>query len=256
MSAAWSADDLVPTRSENLDRYKLNFLKQAVCELRFPTLMELGDTRPPAALVAALRKEYPHLELANQVTIGVGAATGSSNAHIFRSSKLTWTVSLNQSSLSIETTAYPGYPQMRERILRVVDAAAKIIDSDFFTRVGLRYINVIDVDEDPTDGWVNPELVQPILSRQFTGIQEYAGRLQLMAEDGGCLLQHGIRLKQAARDGKVSSPEYLLDIDSYRNEVTLSDTAAALDAMHAQAFDVFDWSLGGKARSYLSKELT
>jgi len=215
--------------------------------------MELGDPRPPAAMVAALRKEYPHLELANQVTIGVGAATGSSNAHIFRSSKLNWAVSLNQSSLSIETTSYVGYPQMRERILRVVDAAAKIIDSDFFTRVGLRYINVIDVDEDTTDGWVNPEIVQPILSRQFLGIQEYAGRLQLHAEDGGCLLQHGIRLKQPARDGKIPPPEYLIDIDSFRNDVALADTAAALDAMHSQVFDIFDWSLGSKSRDYLSK---
>ena len=160
MNTTWKADSLVRSRSENVDRYKLNFLKQAVCELRFPTLVELGDSRPPAAMVTALRKDYPHLELANQVTIGVGTATGSSNAHLFRSSKLDWTVSLNQSALSIETTAYPGYPQMRERILRVVAAAAKIIDSDFFTRVGLRYINIIDVDEDPHEGWVNPELVQ------------------------------------------------------------------------------------------------
>lgn len=253
MSTIWQADSLVPTRSENLDRYKLNFLKQAVCELRFPTLMELGDSRPPAIMVSALRKEYPHLELANQVTIGMGTPTGSSNSHIFRSSKLNWTVSLSQSSLSIETTSYTGYLQMRERILRVVDAAAKIIDSDFFTRIGLRYINVIDVDEDPTNGWVNSDLVQPMLSGQFTRIQEYAGRLQLLAEDGGCLLQHGIRLKQPSRDGKNLPPEYLIDIDAFRNEVALSDTAAALDAMHSQAFDIFDWSLDSKARNYLSK---
>lgn len=256
MTMAWKADSLVSTRSENLDRYKLNFLKQAVCEFRFPTLMELGDTRPPMALVTALRKEYPHLELANQVTIGVGATSGSSNAHIFRSAKLNWTVSLNQSSLSIETTSYPGFLQMRERILRVVDAAAKVIDSDFFTRIGLRYINIIDIDEDPVYGWVNPKLVETILSRQFKGIQEYAGRLLLQAEDGGCLLQHGIRIKQSARDGKPSPPEYLIDIDAHRKEVALSDTAGALDMMHSQAFDIFDWCLDDKARKYLSKEAT
>lgn len=253
MSTIWNADGLVPNRSENIDRYKLNFLKQAVCELRFPTLMELGDSRPPASFVAALRKEYPHLELANQVTIGVGASAGTSNAHIFRSSKLNWTVSLNQSSLSIETTAYPGFPQMRDRVLHVLDAAAKIIDSNFFTRIGLRYINVIDVDEDPTDGWVNPALVQPLLSRQFNGIHEYAGRLQLLADDGGCILQHGIRLKQPGRNGKAPPPEYLLDIDSYRNDVALTDTAEVLDAMHNQVFDVFDWSLGESSRKHLSK---
>lgn len=255
MSSRWNADDLVSVRSENLDRYKRNFLKQAVCELRFPTLMELGDPKPPVALVAALRKEYPHLELANEVTIGIGGGIpGSNNTHIFRSGKLTWTVSLKQSALSIETTAYAGFPTMKERVLSVVNAASKIIDSDFFTRVGLRYINVIDSGEDPADGWVNPDLVRPLLSRQFSGVHEYAGRMQLVADDGGCLLQHGVRLKQPQRDGKAVAPEYLLDIDSFRNEVAVTDIELALDTMHAQVFDVFDWAIGAKARQYLSEE--
>lgn len=254
MNSKWNADDLVSVRSENLDRYKRNFLKQAVCELRFPTLMELGDPKPPVALVAALRKEYPHLELANEVTIEIGGGSpGSNNTHIFRSGKLTWTVSLKQSALSIETTAYTGFPTLKERVLRVVGAASKIIDSDFFTRVGLRYINVIDSGEDPTDGWVNADLVQPLLSRQFSGVHEYAGRMQLVADDGGCLLQHGVRLKQPQRDGKAGVPEYVLDIDSFRNEVAVTDIELALDTMHAQVFDVFDWAIGSKAREYLSE---
>lgn len=129
MSSTWEADGLVTLRSENVDRYKRNFLRQAVCEFRFPTLMELGDPRPPASLVTALRKEYPHLELANEVTLGIGGGTpGSNNTHIFRSAKLTWTVSLKQSILTVETTAYTEYAQMKERVLRVVDAASKIIE--------------------------------------------------------------------------------------------------------------------------------
>ena len=109
-------------------RYKRNFLKQAVCELGFPTLMELGEARPSATLVTALRKDYPHLELANEFTIGIGGGVpGANNPHIFRSSKLNWTVSLKQSSLSIETTAYTEYAQLKERVLKVVAAAVKVV---------------------------------------------------------------------------------------------------------------------------------
>lgn len=253
MSLKWNADTLVAVRSPNVDRYKRNFLRQAVCELRFPTIMEFGDPRPPAAFVTALRKEYPHLELANEVRIGIGSgATGSNNSHIFRSAKLNWTVSLKQSAVSIETTAYTEYANMRERVLRVVEAASKIIDADFFTRVGIRYVNVINSGVDPVQGWVNPVLVGPILSGAFTGIQEYAGKLQLVAEDGGCLLQHGIRMKQEYSREEDIPPEYVLDIDTFRTEVKLSDTAVALDALHAQAFDIFDWSLGPQAREHLS----
>ncbi len=252
MTPNWDADSLVAIHSTNVDKYKRNFLRQAVCELRFPTLMELGESRPPAAFVKALRKEYPYIELTNEVTVGIGGA-GSNYAHIFRSTKRTWSVSLKQSALSVETNAYSDYDHMRERVLRVVEAASKVIDSDFFTRIGLRYINVIDSGADPVHGWVNPELVGPILSRSFAGIQEYAGKLQLVANDGGCLLQHGIVLKQKHATGEIG-PEYLLDIDSFRNEILLSDTGVALDAMHAQVFDVFDWAIGPKAREHLSAE--
>lgn len=247
------ADLLVNAPSANIDRYKCNFLRQAVCELRFPMLMELGEARPPAAFVSALRKEYPHVELANEVTLGIGTTPGANHAHIFRSSKLNWTVSLKQSALTVETTTYTEYEQLRDRVLKVVKAAQEVIETDFFTRIGLRYVNVLDPESDPADGWVNSSLVQPILSQKFTGVKEHAGRLHLGAEDGGCLLQHGIRLKPPARDDKEQFPEYLIDIDAYRTDVLLSDVGVTLDTMHAQVFDLFDWCLGDKAREHLSK---
>lgn len=252
MTQKWQADSLLSTHSQNTDRYKRNFLKQAVCEFRFPTLMELGEARPPVSFVSALRKEYPHLELANEVTIGVGGSPGSNNTHLLRSSKLTWTVSLKQNALLLETTSYSGFPNMKERIQRVVEAGLKVIDSDFFTRVGLRYVNVIDCCADPIDGWVNSDLVKPLLSKNFLGVGEYAGKIQLTAEDGGCLLQHGIRLKQPQQEGKPSVPEYVLDIDTFRNNVSASEYVSVLDKMHSQAFDLFDWAIDNKARDYLT----
>lgn len=252
MSSGWEADSLMKLRSENLDRYKRNFLRQAVCELRFPTLMELGESRPPASFVAALRKDYPHLELANELTLGIGTSIpGSNNSHIFRSSKYTWAVSLKASSVTIETSSYTEYENLKYRVLKVVDAAAKVIDSDFFTRIGLRYINVIDIGEDPTVDWVNPLLVAPIQAGCFSGISEYAGKMQLATSDGGCLLQHGLRIKNT-RNEEAKPPEYLIDIDSFRNEISLSEVESSLDAIHSQAFDVFDWCIGEKSKSYLS----
>lgn len=257
MSSSWEADALVALRSTHVDQYKRNFLRQVVCELRFPTMMELGDPKPPSSLVAALRKEYPHLDMANEVTIGIGVGpSGTNHSHIFRSAKLTWTVSIKQSSLSVETTAYTDYAALKERVLRVVHAAASVIDTDFFTRVGMRYINVIDCGEDPSDGWVNPALVMPLRAGVFNNVAEYAGKLQLFAEDGGCLLQHGVQLKTTKRGSGPVAPEYFVDIDGYRNEVTVSETESALDAIHAQAFDVFDWALGEKSREFLSSSTT
>ncbi|UIF88565.1 TIGR04255 family protein (plasmid) [Cupriavidus necator] len=149
---------------------------------------------------------------------------------------------------------------MKERTLHVVEAASQVIDSDFFTRVGLRYINVVTSDtEDPVDEWVNPELTAPLLSQRFQGVQDYSGKLQLAAADGGCLLQHGIRLKTlppTTGEAGKTVPSYYIDVDAYRTEVLIKDASAALDAMHKQAFEMFDWAIGDKAREYLSAERT
>ncbi|MCX2545367.1 TIGR04255 family protein [Pseudomonas sp. COW5] len=253
MSASWKADELVRTRSENENRYKRNFLKQAVCELRFPTLMELGEQRPPASFVKALRKDYPLLELNNEFTLGIGSTnTGSSNIHILRSTKGGWSISLKENALSIETTSYSGFDNLRERVLQVLEAAEKVIDSDFFTRIGLRYINVLKSEEEDIINWINPSLTASITSELFAGISDFGGRMQLVAEDGGCLFQHGIQLNRS--NGAPPKPDYLIDIDTYRSEVLLTDTAAALDIMHRQAFDLFDWSITDRARSALSTD--
>lgn len=40
-------------------RYDSNFIRAAVCEFRYPTLLELEEN-PPIKLQRSLRKRYPH----------------------------------------------------------------------------------------------------------------------------------------------------------------------------------------------------
>lgn len=254
MKSTWQADGLVRVESDNVDRYKRNFLQQVVCEFRFPILMELGDPKPPVQFVNALRKDYPILEMGNEVTLGIGGgATGSNHVHTMRSAKKTSSVSIKQSSLSIETSSYKEFADMKKQIMRVAKAAIPVIDSNFFTRIGLRYINVIDCEDDPVRGWINPALVAPLQASAFFGINEYAGKVSLLTEDGGCLLQHGLKFKPNDGEGDII-PQYFIDIDTFRNEVELDDVEHALAAMHQQAFNIFDWSIGDLARDHLVAE--
>lgn len=254
MSDKRIADELVSVRSENEARFGHNFLKQVVCEFRFPTLVDLGTQKPPVSLVKALRRDYPILDSASEFTLSIGSPTaGTSRAHVFRASRGGWAVSLKDSSISLETKSYPGFKTFRERIAAVVAAASEIIDSDFFTRIGLRYINVIDHPHDPVRGWINSDLVAPLLSGSFRGVSDYGGKLQMTADDGGCLLQHGLKVA-TERAGDISL-NYTIDIDCYRNESPVSEAVGLVDNLHRQAFDIFDWALGPDARAHLSSSL-
>ena len=256
MSSSRKADDLVMSRSDNLGKYRRNFLTQVVAEFRFPVMMELGEVRTPTGYVKTLRKEYPSHAMEEEVTMGVGKSLAANgHSHLLRSSDSHWTVALRPAAVSVNTDRYPGYAKLKERVMRVLDAAYPVIDTDFFTRVGLRYINSIkagfdDSKNNPLDRWVNGSLVAPLLTHKFKGISSYSGRMQLGAVDGGCLLQHALKIRDDEEDSLRA--EYVIDIDSSRSDVAFSDVSNVLDAMHTQIFDLFDWTLGPDSKEHLT----
>ncbi len=247
-----TASDLVAIRAQSEKGFSRSFLRTVVCEFRFPTLMELGGDKPPASLVKALRHEYPILDFSNEVTLHLGsAAQGTAKAHLLRSSRGGWLISLRDSAISLEAKNYPGFDEFRRRVEAVVSASAEVIDAEFFTRVGLRYVNAITQTDNPVAGWVNGDLVAPVASGAFFGISESSGRLTLGADDGGCVLQYGLKASSDKDDNL--SVEYLIDIDTHRTDVPVSDAMSIVDSLHAQAFSIFDWALGDKAKAYLNK---
>ena len=245
------ANELFLARSANVLRYKRSFLRQAVCELRYPTLLQFGDRTPPAALVNLLRKEYPYVEQSTEFSVhSRGGATEPVFSHVFKSSKANWVVTFRTNLMTIETSNYVEYDQLRERILKVVEQVKHIIDTEFFTRVGLRYINVVPCSAEPipqVHTWINNILIGPLVGGVARGVREYAGRIVLSGEDGGALLQHGIQIRPDS-----NKPDYLIDVDSFRNEISLGELGPTLDDAHRQGFDIFDWALTEKSRQFLS----
>lgn len=257
VSSTPNADLLVKLASENASRFTRDYLRQAVCELRFPTLLSLAGAKPPTSFATALRHQYPILDAANEVTVNLGANAESVTHHVFRSVKGTWTVTLKPSAAVIETTRYTSYAELRERSAQVIAALQPVIDSDFFTRIGLRYVNLVETSGERLSEWINPQLLGPIDTGLFSGICEYAGKFGVQADDGGCLLQHGLRMKQPpfGREGADTPlPDYVIDIDVFRHEVAIADALPVIDRAHSQEFAVFDWAMGPRARAYLRGE--
>jgi len=249
---AAKADELVPLIPEVAGGYPRNFIRQAVCEFRFPTLMWIGGAKPPEKFVNSLRKKYPISETVNEVTLGAGESSFAGHAHLFKTSNGGWTVSLKQSSVSLETTRYKSYAEYRDRLTEVIAASQPVIDTEFFTRIGLRYINVLQTAEPLTD-WIRQSLISTFDGQGFKGVSDFAGRLAMSAEDGGCLLQHGIRLKADDDGNPTNTPEYIIDIDAYRVDVPVKEAMPAIDAAHRQAFSLFSWAMGPKAKERLQE---
>lgn len=222
-----------------------NFIKQAVCELRFPTLFELESVRPPTGFAQALRKEYPIYAGLNDFNVGPGGVA-QAQAHTFKSKRSNWTVTLRASAISLSTSNYDSFEGFEERLAFLVTAAAKVIDSDFFTRVGLRYINSIPFGAADIHEWVNPALVGVLGSGIYGDVQEHSQRVIGITAFGGYSFQHGLGL---AVGGKQQ--EYVLDFDFFCEDVAVNETIEVARKLHEQEFAMFNWALGERSREQL-----
>jgi uncharacterized protein (TIGR04255 family) len=226
--------------------FSRNFIKQAVCELRFPTLHEIDSPKPPLEFAHAIRKEYPTHEVRDnlKVTRAGNSPVLKTTTHLFHSKKARWSVSLRPSSLTIETSNYDSFESFGERIRFVIQACRSFIDSEFFTRIGMRYINSLPYERSSVASWINPDLVAVLSSGMFGDPSELGQQVRGTTDDGGYYFQNGL----GDEDGKRV---YILDFDFFAEDVEVKGAMDAIGRLHTRQYDMFMWCLGDEAKRHL-----
>lgn len=102
-----------------------------------------------------------------------------------------------------------------------------------FTRIGLRYINTFDVEEESTD-WLK-SYFHPLYNLEKYPIQdtlEFKFALRIKREKANLVIQSGYIRKDGLK--------YILDFDAYKEECRTIDFPNALDDLHASIKSEFD----------------
>lgn len=225
--------------------YEKNFIRQVVCEFRFPTLFELENAQPPLAFAQALRKEYPNYSQLTGLSVNANGLE-KSRGHSFASKGNRWAVNLRASTISLETSFYNAFSDFENRLESVLSAAQKIIDTEYFTRIGLRYINSVPFKRQEIGSWVNPVLVGPLAQGVYGDAEEYSQRVSGRTECGGFLFTHGI-----TRNSEGAHVDYLLDFDFFQEDVAVKGSMDVVKRLHTAEFSMFMWSLAEKAKNEL-----
>ena len=239
---------------ENSVRYKTNFIKTAVCELRFPTLLELENT-PPIKIQTALRKFYPFYSAGQDVSIGLVGTPVSGKSYFFESKKKDWTITLKPSSLSLETNKYTDFDDFYDHLTSMLEAVGDFLDTDFFTRVGLRYINHVplpgnNMDRKDIAKWINPVLVAPLSGGELGTLTMFHCEVGGHIEDGKYTFRHGFAPPVNQDKDSLS---YLLDYDYYKEGVEYDDVYTIIKQFNSQNFNIFKWSLGEESKKALGE---
>ncbi|MBN1827916.1 MAG: TIGR04255 family protein [Deltaproteobacteria bacterium] len=229
-----------------------DFIQTAVCELRIPTVLEL-DTISPNKFAKAIKRDYPVYTRGQNIALNIGSGPAAQGiSHTFTDRKKRWVVTFKSSALTLETARYQGFDNFHERMLRIIDASKEERDSDFFVRVGLRYIDFLPVDQDGLEDWVNRDLVIPLLDGTYGAVKEFWQTVRGETTSGGYTLRHGLRDTAPPQPGGQSGKmNYILDMDFYKEDVEECDVGDLLKSLHDETFRLFAWAIGDKARDHM-----
>ena len=253
--------------------YKNNPLEQVVCQLRFPAILRIG-TDIPVGFQERIRQSYPIFqekseiplvlppELAQQVPQEVLNSLKLSNkAYDFKSSDNDWIVSLTNNFLALTCNDYKQWEEFLNHLLIPFEALKQEYTPAFFTRVGLRYQNVI---RKPSLGletaawsellneYIVGELASPELSEV---IEEFAHIILVKLEDklGHVRIRHGF-----AEDNKTGElVGYIIDSDFYTEEkMEVDDAIDLLVEFNRQNRQLFRWIISDQLHLAMEPQRT
>jgi len=138
--------------------YKRNPLQKVICQLRFPPVLRI-DSEVPSTFQEAIRDGFPlyneKVEIQQETAVGLQSQlppelikqltkTSVNKNHEFSSEDGIWKINLTRTFHSISTSKYTRWEDFYGIFRPSVDALLDIYKPAFFTRIGLRYVDIFD----------------------------------------------------------------------------------------------------------------
>jgi uncharacterized protein (TIGR04255 family) len=249
--------------------YAADTLVEVACQLNFPPVLAIG-IETPVALQERLRAEYPLYEpippfggAPPQLAALIQQLPNAPNQalqHRFTTADGTSSVTVGPQLLAITTSAYKEWPVFLASVEAARAAVEEIYRPSFYTRVGLRYQDVIDPNELKLDAsWA--ELLSPTLVGFFgasepeirNAVRESGSNVRIAldgATDSFVHINHGLAQKGDGDDERV----YLIDADYFTNRQRDSgEINGLLGYFRQEAGRLFRWAITDTLRDALGR---
>lgn len=150
----------------NIERVKYgkNPLVEVIYQLRFPTILNIS-ANDPVDFQEEIKGDFPFYRKIiqeNEIVVNdVKSSVTKETNHEFVSEDKKTKVNLTSSFIAVSSLSYDQWENFREKVNKIREVFERIFQPSFYTRVGLRYKDVIDRTKfGLTDkGWT--DLIQP-----------------------------------------------------------------------------------------------
>lgn len=237
--------------------YEHNPLVEVVCQLRFPPILKISH-QEPVEFQDMIRSKYPLFETSraqlpseiSQVVQQLGLPLQSDTTYSFRSEDQKWSLSITKDFIALTTASYERYEQFKQRLEEALEIFESIYSPSFYTRIGLRYQDLIIRSKlgIKDKNWseliakhIASELHEPNLA---PSIQTILKNLVLKTESGQINLNHGL-VSVKEQQGSNDEIAYLFDADFYTEKKIEGnkDVWDVLNQFNQSAGRLFRWSI-------------
>lgn len=155
--------------------YKRNPLDKVICQLRFPAILKI-ETDIPANFQEKIRSEFPVYNENMEVNLNFppmmenlipdellkqNLQIPQLKNHEFSSEDGECKINLTRNFISLSVSKYSRWDDFKQKLLKPIDALIEIYNPAYYTRIGLRYIDVIRRSALDLDDVAWSELLQP-----------------------------------------------------------------------------------------------
>ncbi|MGV9502674.1 TIGR04255 family protein [Streptomyces sp. NPDC003642] len=237
-----------------------------VCQVRHETEYAASDPKRALGIKDSLDWQT---DLNESVTQGLNVALGqnigvtasqtpATRGWQMRSSDGGWIVNVQPDHFAIETTAYEGWEEFKQRLEKLISAVNEHVSPSLRHRVGLRFVNQITHPsvEGPHDWreWIGETIYQGQLYESVADSLRAAMQVfEVATPDGNTLvMRHGF---QAPSQGEPRT--YILDNDCSQTGSLKFDAPALMqtvESLHKLSLRAFEMGTSPALRKYLSKE--
>lgn len=241
-----------------------NPIEEVICQLRFPTILEIS-TEKPANFQNKVRDFYPLFETDQQILPREIADILSRFPMAKQTETITYKfisedskklIALNPAFIAISDKDYIRWEQFSKEIVTAKKSLEEIYKPAFYTRIGLRYKDVIDKEILNIGGEKWQVLLKPFLTG-LLGVKDVSlnivnikteATIELKEVEGGMVtIRHGIE-----RSGPSNREVYVIDADFYTNKRSKGqDAFTILRIFNELAGNFFRWVITDRLREAL-----
>ena len=241
--------------------------EEVICQLRFPTILRI-DSEAPVEFQERIRAQYPVLtekkpefsQIPREIMSFIGADFRiGKTAYEFASEDKKWKITIAADSISLTTSEYERWELFKDHLVIPFESLLKIYEPPFFTRVGLRYRDVIKRSTLELKNVPWSELLQPPVAGALS-VKEIAPAVTDAAKDvtfnlpsnlGQLRVRHGLGKKSPA----IKETCYVIDADFFTVQKKEPRHAFnTLDKYHTEARLFFQWCITPKLHNALDPQ--